>query len=130
MCASLRIAIIEDNTEDLFFLRRVLTQIHPQCELAEFSFVEECLAFLKSPDGKSLDLIFADINTPGKSGFDFVDACQELYPDSKERPKVYVISSSINPDDSMRAELHPVVAGFLRKPITTNDLLAIDINWG
>lgn len=125
MHAPLQVAIIEDSIEDRFFLRRALKEVRPDCEVVEFSFVEESLAFLRSPDRAQLDLIFVDINTPRMTGFDFIDAYETLYPELKKLTKVYVISSSINPDDSTRAETHPVVAGFLRKPITAEDLAAI-----
>ncbi|MEM6906234.1 MAG: response regulator, partial [Pseudomonadota bacterium] len=62
-------------------------------------------------------------NMPRMDGFEFTDAFNALYPELKGQTKLYVVSSSINPDDAKRATDHPAIKGFIPKP-TTREALA------
>ena len=118
-------AIVEDGREDRFFLRRMLGKVFPDCEVHEFPYAEEALTFLKSPDRARLDVIFVDINMPRMDGFEFADCYQELYPELKGQTQLYVVSSSINPDDRVRVEEHPAIVGFFEKPVSRDALAAL-----
>lgn len=62
--------------------------------------------------------IFLDINMPQKTGYDFIDEF-ELIESPFELPKIYFVSSSINPRDLRRAEELKLVHGFKSKFIDT-----------
>lgn len=62
--------------------------------------------------------IFLDINMPLKSGYDFIDEFETIkYP--YETPKIYFVSSSINPRDLKKAEELDLIHGFKSKFIET-----------
>jgi CheY-like chemotaxis protein len=65
------------------------------------------------------DVIFLDINMPAMDGWEFLDNYKKL--ESKHRGKVIIImlTTSLNPDDKIRAENIPEISGFENKPLTT-----------
>ena len=62
-------------------------------------------------------MLFIDINMPRMDGFEFADAYMELYPELRGGAPLYIVSSSLNPDDRARAEAHPAVSGYIEKPV-------------
>lgn len=58
--------------------------------------------------------IFLDINMPNKTGFDFIDEFQEIKLNF-EMPKIYLVSSSVNPRDAYRANELKLVNTFKSK---------------
>lgn len=109
--------VLEDTSSDLFFLRRALSKSGSDVELHEFHYAEDALHFLKSPERPKLDLLLVDVNMPRMTGFEFADAYAALYPELRGNAPVYILSSSLDPQDKERAEAHPSISGFLEKPV-------------
>ena len=115
--------VIDDDDADRFFLRRVLKQTVGS-DVIEFSYADDALSFLRSPARQTLDLLFVDINMPRMDGFEFANAFHLLYPELKSDTRLFIVSSSINPDDQHRAAAHPAIEGFLLKPVDTESVEA------
>ena len=122
---AVQFAIVEDRQEDRFFLNLALLESFPGCKILEFSYAEDALAFLRSPERPRLDAIFVDINMPRMNGFEFVDEYQQLYPELRGETRIILTSSSINPDDWTRADSHPGINGCLEKPVRPDALHAL-----
>lgn len=112
------VMIVDDVAADRFFVRRSIRKIYSEVEVFEFSYAEDALAFLRSPDRPELQVIFTDINMPRMNGFEFADEYRHLYPELKGQARVFVMSSSINPDDRERALAQSGINGFIEKPVT------------
>lgn len=110
------ILLIDDSEDDRFFARRALKKLEPDVELHEFSYAEDALSFLRSPERPVLDMLLVDINMPRMDGFEFADAYLDLYPELRGKAPVFIASSSLNPADRERADAHPGVTGFVEKP--------------
>lgn len=111
------VALIEDRPEDRFFLGHTLRQVSADCQLVEFACAEDALDYLRTADRPKLDLILVDIAMPRMNGFEFADAYGELYPEFRGNAKVYMLSSSIDPVDRKAALSHPMISGFIEKPL-------------
>ena len=62
-------------------------------------------------------VIFVDIYMPLMSGFEFLDAYEKLPLDLKNNCRTYIISSTIDDDDIVRARRDKNVISFQVKPI-------------
>ena len=66
--------------------------------------------------GITPSIIMLDLDMPIMDSWEFLDATEKL--DSEEMPIIFISSSTINPDEISRTEDHPLVGGFLSKPIS------------
>jgi CheY-like chemotaxis protein len=62
--------------------------------------------------------VFLDINMPILSGWDVLDKLEKIINAGTTAFNIYIVSSSIDPDDKTRAAQHPLVKGYIEKPLT------------
>jgi CheY-like chemotaxis protein len=63
------------------------------------------------------DLIFLDINMPAMDGWEFLDRYALLPKEQKAEIIMIMLTTSLNPDDQLRTEGIPEIAGFENKPL-------------
>lgn len=68
------------------------------------------------------DFIFLDLNMPEMNGWEFLEALVLPEATSNSFPQIYILSSSLDPSDRLRAENNPSVRGFLSKPLEAVNL--------
>lgn len=67
-------------------------------------------------------IIFLDISMPVMNAWDFLAEVEKIKSSLKIIPSIYLLSSSIDPDDYNKAESFALVQGFISKPLTTDIL--------
>jgi CheY-like chemotaxis protein len=67
-------------------------------------------------------IIFLDINMPVMDGWEFLEAFTNRFQIFHDQIKVIILSSSVNPADLEMAENHPLVIGFMPKPLGETEL--------
>ena len=78
---------------------------------------------LTSDDGTGMpDLILLDLHMHIMTGWEFLDWYQNWTASLADYPPVYVLSSTINEQDSEKASKYQQVNGFITKPITVENL--------
>lgn len=73
----------------------------------------------------SKSLILLDLSMPIASGWDFLESYRKLSAAQKECFRIYIMSSSIDPNDLTRMEEYDEVIDFLPKPITDKTLIKV-----
>ena len=69
------------------------------------------------------ELIFLDINMPEKSGWDFLHEFEKDVLPHIQAPKIAILSSTVNPEDTEKASYNPHLTGFINKPLTAESLI-------
>lgn len=78
------------------------------------------------------DLIFLDINMPAMDGWEFLEKYKQLKKEYHGKVIIIMLTTSLNPDDKIRAGKIPEISGFLIKPITAeviDDVLREYFGW-
>ncbi|MCX6204621.1 MAG: response regulator [Bacteroidetes bacterium] len=73
-------------------------------------------------------LIFLDINMPVMDGWEFLEVFTNKYKMLHDTTKVIILSSSVNPTDLEMSENHPLVIGFMPKPLGESELADLKAN--
>ncbi|HSZ24273.1 MAG TPA: response regulator [Cytophagaceae bacterium] len=61
------------------------------------------------------EIVIIDLNIPLMNGFDFLEKCFDKF---INQVSVYILTSSVNPEDYNKAMSYPFVKGYLKKPLT------------
>ena len=116
------ILVVDDDAISNFVTVRHLKQFNSLGSIRDFTNPLEALEYLKlekEAGGNLPDFILLDINMPHLDGWTFLDKMDELKILS---PKVYMLTSSIYPEDSERSKNYLLVSGFIVKPLDRNKI--------
>ena len=123
------IMIIDDNVIDLYIASRMITKNNFGKKVLSYSKAQDALDFLKENQNNEEALpqiIFVDIYMPIMSGFEFLNTYNEFPEKLKKHCDVYVISSTIDDYDIIRASTDVNIISFQVKPITKDFLDQIE----
>jgi len=116
-----RVMVIDDNLTDLYISSRIIIKNNFGKKVLEYSSGKEALKYLQNhqENVESLpEVIFIDIYMPLMSGFEFLEEYNKLSPTLKKYCKSFIISSTIDDYDIVRARTDQNVVFFQVKPIT------------
>jgi len=66
------------------------------------------------------DAIFLDVNMPKIDGWGFLNKYGEI--PIEKSPIIIMLTTSMNPEDQLKADANPLVKGFKNKPLTEEHL--------
>lgn len=119
------VMIIDDNVIDLYIASRMITKNNFGKKVHTYSKAQDALDFLRENQNNEEvlpQIIFVDIYMPIMSGFEFLTSYNELPEKLKSHCDVYVISSTIDDHDIIRASTDVNIIAFQVKPITKDFL--------
>lgn len=122
---SLKIAIVDDDQIYQFIMHRTLTKLDPSLKVLNFSNCADILNFLKrNADNSQLlpDLLLIELNTPFMNGWEFLNAYKEIKGSLCKTIDIYIITSSVDPNDQIKAAAQEDLSGLYTKPITPDQL--------
>lgn len=116
--------LIDDSEIDQMIYRRIANKSGLVGNLIQFMDATMALAHLQDPNSARPDLILLDINMPGMDGFEFLKEATDRLGASL-CPIVVMLTTSLNPEDEIRARTFEMVKDFLNKPLTGEQLLCL-----
>ncbi|MFM8431711.1 MAG: response regulator [Bacteroidota bacterium] len=124
------IMLVDDDVIHNFITEHFLKDNYPPVQVVSFVNPEEALKHLSSiPTNRELkfpDVIFLDINMPLMNGWEFLDEYIKMDFHHVAPSRIYILSSSLDPNDISKAQRYSAVSGFISKPLSpdkVNDIL-------
>lgn len=122
------ILLIDDDDTTNYVNKILIERAGCAKEIRSVTSGQAGLDYLKSTTEDGVhpkpELIFLDINMPVMDGWQFIEKYEELKPEQKADVLVWMLSTSNNPEDRMRA-LELGSNGFMAKPLTISKLMEV-----
>ena len=115
------VLLVDDDPTTNFLHRRAIKKVASGTRVAEALNGREALDFLEGGMRRgepSPELIFLDISMPLLDGWGFLEGYRELSPEWRSSTRVFMLTTSLNPDDHQRAHEYEVVEDVLDKILT------------
>ncbi len=120
--------IIDDDPIFVYGTKKVMKEVDFCSDIIVYNNGQDAINGLRNlvKEKKEMpSLIFLDLNMPVMDGWEFLDDFITIPNNNIEKVHVYVISSSIDANDFIRARNYEVVNNYILKPITPEDLVAV-----
>lgn len=121
------VLLVEDDPITILVCDRIIkmtsfAEVVKTCENGKIA-----IDFLHSigDEGKIPPIIFLDINMPVMNGWDFLEEFEKVKENFKELPRIYLLSSTVDPEDYKKAKNYSQVQDFISKPLTKEALAGI-----
>lgn len=113
--------IIDDDPIQLRIAELLIKRSASFSELASYSEADQALRFLEDQvdDCQSLpDVILLDLNMPVVDGWDFLEVFETFYKKLEKQIRIFIVTSSVDEKDKLRAQEYSTVKGFISKPLS------------
>ena len=123
-----KLFIIDDDPICQAIAQQIITDCNLFDEWISFSKARTSLDYLilNQGDFNALpDVILLDLNMPEMSGWDFLCIFEDLLPFLSKKVGVFIVSSSVDPNDKFRSKIYPFVEGFIPKPLSISNFVDI-----
>lgn len=120
-----KVLLIEDDPITIMVCDRILKMTGFGTTIISKVNGQEAIDYLKSLIETSEpipEVIFLDINMPVMNGWDFLNEFKELKKSFSFTPKIFILSSTVDPEDTKKAKSYDCVVGSISKPLTKEHL--------
>ena len=125
------ILVIDDDEPTNFFTEMILEEAGCTRHIKLVQSGKEALEYLiksEAPDANHEthpppNLIFLDINMPAMNGWEFLDEYKKL--NIADKIIVVMLTTSLFPEDKLKADEMPEISGFEHKPLTAEKVTDI-----
>lgn len=119
------VLVIDDSYFDRLIATEIIRHNTATEKIVSVESALDGLDYLQANENKTTELpeiIFLDIKMPKIDGFGFLEKFNSFSQAIKEKCKIYVLSSSIDPDDINKVKKSKYVVDFIEKPLTKDKI--------
>ncbi|MBI2273126.1 MAG: response regulator [Chitinophagaceae bacterium] len=124
-----KVLCVDDDTISLTISQLLLKrtgfaqEVHTAIDGSEaLEYFERLFAEEPDPVAAAPELILLDINMPVMNGWEFLQEYNPRFRDKLTNTHIVILSSTIDPEDFALAKQYPVVAQFISKPLSVENL--------
>ena len=123
-----KVLLIDDDHMTNYLHKRVISKASLTSSIIVSTNGKEGIEELLKIEDADLDnikskvIVFLDINMPVMDGWTFLEVFKEIKNKLNFEIKIFVLSSSINPDDKARAEKNSFVTKYINKPLNKESI--------
>jgi CheY-like chemotaxis protein len=120
--------LIDDDDTYQFIVQKTLNSLNLVNSIKLFSNGKAAIDFLEATfhDIKQIpDVILLDLSMPIMDGWQFLEQYLRFHPKIGKKVVIYVVSSSINPQEIQRAKSISEVTDYIVKPLTKSKLISL-----
>lgn len=121
--------IIDDDKLNNKLCRTIIEKIYPESLVVDFTNPVEGFNYIadkySQTDSTDRAILLLDIMMPVMDAWGFLERFEQLSAETKERIKIYILSSSIDKSDMARAQADKNVEYYLIKPLTKESIKLI-----
>lgn len=118
--------IIDDDNIYRMIASRLISRVAPNAVITECENGQ--VGLLKLAQKANLDdeiLVLLDINMPILNGWGFLDQIVDYNFFTNGAIKIYIVSSSTDESDLLKAQQYNFIGGFMHKPLSKEDIISI-----
>jgi CheY-like chemotaxis protein len=127
------VMLIDDNEIDNLINQKMIEAAAVAENIYTHTGAKSAIEFLKNMEKMDIaekvlpNIIFLDIDMPLMDGFQFLDEFEKLTPLAKNKCKIVMLTSSINPQDFNRSKKYPNVKLYLNKPLSHESIINLEV---
>ena len=116
--------VVDDSYIDRIVTSMLIKNILNVTEVTQAAGGKEALEQIQHYTFGNKLILLLDIKMPVMDGFDFLDEFHKLPEGLKQNITIFMLSSTIDPDDIKKAEENAYVRKILSKPLSVQELKA------
>jgi len=119
------VVIIDDDPVSNMLTEMSIKSVHSKDYIRSYvnqnEGIDHIAQLVNQNEGEQV-IAFIDINMPGLSGWEVIERLAPMITNGQARGlRIYMLSSSINTNDKLKAYNIPIVSGYFEKPLSGKD---------